>query len=225
MLVEPFACGLHAVLQVPPADDETVLIIGAGTIGLVTLAALRGIGSKARVIVTARYPFQAEAARKLGADEVVLAGRDTDTFAAIGELTGGQVKKPILGKRIMIGGPDLTYECVGTAATVDDALRVTRNGGRVVIAGAPGTIKDLDWTSMFFQELALSGAYIYHHAEQYQGQTRKTYDVVFELMASGKVDVGWMVTHRFDLADYKHAFKLMEQRGQHQAIKGVFEFN
>ena len=46
-----------------PGDDETILILGAGTIGLVTLAALRALDCKARILVSARYPHQAEAAR------------------------------------------------------------------------------------------------------------------------------------------------------------------
>ncbi len=47
LMVEPFACGLHAVLQNMPADSDTVAVLGAGTIGLVTLAALRALGSQA----------------------------------------------------------------------------------------------------------------------------------------------------------------------------------
>jgi threonine dehydrogenase-like Zn-dependent dehydrogenase len=225
VLIEPFACAVHAVLQAAPSDDETVLIIGAGTMGLCTLAALRGLGSKARTIVLARYAFQADAARKLGADEVVPAGREDDYFAAVGELTGGEVMKPIIGKRIMVGGADVTIECIGSQSVVDDALRMTRNGGRVVIAGAPGEIKKLDWTSLFFHELTVSGAYIFHHAEEYQGQGgQKTFDIAIDLMASGKVDLGWMVTHRFALDDFKQALRLLEKRGQHEAIKGVFVF-
>ncbi len=56
LMVEPFAVGLHAALQNFPADHERVMILGVGTIGLTTLAALRALGSQAEIIVLARYP-------------------------------------------------------------------------------------------------------------------------------------------------------------------------
>jgi threonine dehydrogenase-like Zn-dependent dehydrogenase len=224
VLIEPFACGVHAAIQHFPKDDETVLIVGAGTIGLCTIAALRGLGSQARLIVLARYPHQVEAAKKLGADHVIMTKDESDLFAQIGELTNGQVKKPILGKEIMVGGADVTFECVGSQAAVDDALRLSRSRGKVAIAGAPGEIKKLDWTPLFYQELQVSGAYIFNHAEEYEGKIRKTYDIAIELMASGKVDLGWMVTHRFALDDFKQAIRLPEKKSKDQVIKVVYEF-
>ncbi|MDH3944670.1 MAG: alcohol dehydrogenase catalytic domain-containing protein [Anaerolineae bacterium] len=221
LLVEPFACGLHAVLQHPPTDDETILIIGAGTIGLVQLAALRALGSRAEIIVSARYPFQAEAARKLGATHVISAG---DLFAQVAQLTGASLHKPIIGKRVLLGGVDRTYECVGTGAAIDDALRLTRTGGQIVIVGVPGVVNGLDLTPLFDKELQLNTSYIYHHAESYQGQTRRTYDIALEMMASGAVDLGWLVTHRYSLDEYSHAFKQIGNHQKNAIIKGVFEF-
>ena len=43
-------------------------------------------------------------------------------------------------------------------------------------------------------------------------------------MAHGQVDLGWLVTHRFELGDYKRAFRMMGKRGENQAIKAVFDF-
>ncbi len=214
VLIEPFACGVHAALQNFPQDDETVLIIGAGTIGLCMVAALRGLGSQARLIVSARYPFQADAASKLGADHMIVADDESELFAKVSDLIGAEVKKPILGKEIMVGGADVTFECVGTQVAVDDALRLTCSGGRVAIAGAPGEMKKLDWTPLFFQELKVRGAYIFNHAERYDGKIKRTFDIAIELMASGKVDLGWMVTHRFALDDFKQALRLLGKKSQ-----------
>ena len=94
-MVEPFACGLHAALNYFPSDDDTVLIIGAGTIGLVTLAALRTLGSNANILISARYEFQAQAAERLGASHVL---RGKDIYKQVAELTGGTVHQPIIGK-------------------------------------------------------------------------------------------------------------------------------
>jgi threonine dehydrogenase-like Zn-dependent dehydrogenase len=85
VLVEPFGVALHAVLQDIPGDDEPVLVIGAGAVGLLTIAALRALGSHARVLVLARCPFRAEAALKLGATEIIPSGRGRDYYAESAE--------------------------------------------------------------------------------------------------------------------------------------------
>lgn len=220
LMIEPFAVGLHPALGDRPADDETVLILGAGTIGLCLLAALRAVGCRARILVAARYPFQADAARRLGASEIV-AG---DLYAGIAGHTGAALHKPMIGKRVMTGGVDRTYDCVGNDATLDDALRLTRAGGKVMLVGVPGVAKGVDWTAIFAQELTVQASYIYNNAEQWNGQTCSTFDVALELMASGQVDLGWMVTHRFPLEQYGAAFALHSRKGDSGLIKAVFEF-
>lgn len=221
LMIEPFAVGLHAALQHLPADDETVLLLGAGTIGLCMLAALRSLACRAEIWVAARYPFQAEAARRLGASDV-LSG---DLYAELARRMGGAVYKPIIGKQTLTGGVDRTFECTGNDSALDDALRLTRPGGTVVLVGVPGIAKDVDWTSIFLKELRVISAYTYHHAEQFQNRTWSTFDLAIELLASGKVDLGWMVTHRFKLDDYDKAFKLIGQKGNSGLIKAVFEFD
>jgi len=225
LMVEPFACGLHAVLQNPPGDHETVLIVGAGTMGLCTLAALRALGSQGRILVMARHPFQAEAARKLGASEVILTGRRGSHYERIAQLTGGALHTPLIGKPAVIGGADRTFVCVGSDAGVDDGLRLTRHGGRVVLVSVPGIAKAVDWTPVFVQELEMHAAYAYHHAETYQGRACTTFDAALDLMTHGQVDLGWLVTHRFSLGEYGDAFRLFTRRSQSQTIKAVFSFD
>jgi threonine dehydrogenase-like Zn-dependent dehydrogenase len=221
LLVEPFACGLHAALQNMTADDETVLILGAGTIGLMQLAGLRVAGSKARILITARYPFQAEAAQRLGADVVLSGG---DLYQKIAEQTGGSLYTPILGKQVLVGGAGSTFECVGKDSTLDDAIRLTQAGGRVVVVGLPGMAKGIDWAPIFDNELTVTASYIYHHAERWQGQTRATFDLVLEMMEKGEVDLGWMVSHRYALKDYDRALRENSNKRRHPVIKAVFEF-
>lgn len=220
LMVEPFACGLHAVLQHPPAEGDTVLVIGCGTIGLTVIAALRALGVRATVLAAARYPFQAEAARRLGADAVL--GRDA--AEEVVRRTAAQMRQPMIGKPVVIGGVDLTYECTGADAALEDALRLTRSGGRVVLVGVPGAPKGLDWTPIFAKELTVAAAYTYHHAEPWQGRRRRTFDLALELMASGAVDLGWLVTHRFGLEEYGRALEMASRKGNSGVIKAVFEF-
>lgn len=222
VLVEPFAIGIHAALQFPPRDDETVLIMGAGIIGLLTLAALRQTGSRANVWVVARYPFQADAARKLGASEII--DGKGDYAAEIAKRTGGEMLKPIIGKRVMSkGGVDVIYECVGNDDSIDDSLRLTRSRGRVVIVGVPGIPKTVDWTPIFAKELQVVGAYNSNHAEPFHGAKRSAFSIALEWMQNG-LDLSWLVTHKFKLDEYARAFALLEKRGASKAIKAVFEF-
>jgi len=225
LMVEPFATGLHAVLNNQPAGDDLILVIGAGTIALCTLAAMRAYGLKNRIHVLARYPFQAEAARTLGADEVVLASGGVDYYAEISRLSGAQILKPVIGKRMLLGGYDQVYECVGSDTSLDDALRFSCNGGLVVLVGVPGVAKGIDWSAIFIHELRLKSSYIYNHADMIDGRQRSTYDIAIDWMAQGRVDLGWMVTHRFKLEEYRQALALQSKRAKNQSFKTVFEFN
>ncbi|MCW5878193.1 MAG: alcohol dehydrogenase catalytic domain-containing protein [Anaerolineales bacterium] len=221
LMVEPFACGLHAVLLDLPADNETILILGAGTIGLVTLAALRALGSRARVLVSARYAHQAEAARRLGADEVIQGG---DLYAQIAELTDAELLQPLIGKRVLEGGVDRVFECTGADSALDDANRLARRGGTVVLVGVPGIAKGVDWTAIFSQELRVLAATEYNHAEQYQGKTWKTYDLALDLISQGKADLGSLVNRKYPLGQYKRALGDLAQKGSQGIIKAAFEF-
>jgi L-iditol 2-dehydrogenase len=219
VMVEPFACGLHAVLIDFPKDDETILILGAGTMGLVTLAALRGLGSKARILVSARYAQQAEAAKRLGATEVLRG----DLYAQVAERTGARILKPLLGRPVVEGGVDRVYECVGSDRSLDDANRLAASGGKVVLVGIPGIAKGVDWTAIFAQELTMLAARQFHNAEQYAGKTWRAFDLALDLMASGKVELGWMVSRKYALADYKKALGDLAQKGSQGIIKAVFD--
>lgn len=222
LLVEPFACGLHSALADFSDDKETILILGAGTIGLLTLAALRALGSKAHILVSARYAFQAEAAERLGADEVLIG---EDLYTQVAERTGASLLKPTIGKRVVSGGADRVYECVGSDSSLDDANRLSRSGGTVVLVGLPGMAKGVDWSAIFSQELTLIATTEYDHAEKYQGKTWKTFDLALDLMAKGKVDLGWMVSRRYALKDYKRALTDLAAKKKNPIIKAVFSFS
>src|SRR5215471_17029624 len=68
-LIEPFAVCLRAVLNNPPQKKELIVVIGAGTIGLMNVAALKAVKPSCRIVCVAKYPFQAKLAQTLGADQ------------------------------------------------------------------------------------------------------------------------------------------------------------
>ena len=199
VLVEPFSGALHWAMRNFPADNDTVLILGSGVIGLCTVAALRALHSDARVIVVAKYPVQGEMARRFGADEVIYL-RQGDYFQAVAEATGGKLYKPVLGKRVLVGGADIVYECVGSESSIDDSLRFTRSGGTVVLVGLAAIPKRVDWTPIWLNELTIKGS-VWSGMETFQGRRIRTFQLALEWMAEGKLDLAPMVTHRFRLDD------------------------
>ena len=222
-LVEPFAVALHSVMRNLPNEGDTALILGSGTIGLCTVAALRALESDARVIVLAKYPFQGEMARRLGADKVIYLHKG-DTFQVVAEATGGRLVKPVLGKRVLVGGADVVYECVGSDSSLDDALRFTRSGGTMVLMGLAAIPKGVDWTPIWQNELRVRGS-VWCGTETFQGQRVRTYQLALKWMAKGKLDLAPLVTHRFRLDDYRKALAVSASKGRHQVIKSVFVFD
>lgn len=224
ILLDALCSALHPVLRHFPEDHETVLVLGSGSIGLCTVAALRALGSRARILVLAKYPLQAELARHYGADQVVLLGRGDDRFRALAELTGAKAYQPLLGKPALVGGAHVVYECVGKDDSVDDALRLATGGGKVVLVGLAAVPKRVDWTPIWFHELTVVGSYAVA-VETYQGRQMRTYEVGLELMAQGKLDLAPLLTHEFRLAEYRQAFRTMAAKGSNGVLKAVFTFD
>jgi len=224
LLAEPMACALHPLLRHPPAPEATVLVIGGGSIGQCAIASLRAASVGARVIALVKHPFQGEMAKRLGANEVVHLGRGDSHLDEIARLTGATLRKPLLGKRVMIGGVDTTMECVGAGRSIDDALRLTRPGGRVILLGLASIPRGVDWTPIWLKELQVTGSYIYG-VENWQGRRVRTMDLALEWMGQGKVDLSPLVTHRFRLDDYPKALETAMDKADSHAFKVVFEPN
>lgn len=223
ILLDTFCSALHPVLHDFPQDNETILVLGAGPIGLCTIAALRALDSRSRILVLAKYPFQAELARYYGADEILLLGQNQDRYHALAERVGGKIYRPILSKPAMIGGADIVYECVGSDSSIDDALRMAAAGGKVVLVGLAAIPRGVDWTPIWFHELTVKGTYAVA-METYQGRRMHTYEVGLELMAQDKVDLSLLLTHKFRLSEYRRAFHTLAAKGPNRALKAVFTF-
>jgi len=222
ILVDAFASALHPVMRTCPATDQTALVLGAGMMGQGVVAALRATGFSGRLLVVAKYPFQAELARHYGADDVIDARGDI--YQAIAERTGGTLHKPVLGKRVMMGGgAHVVYECVGLDNTVDDALRLAYPGGTVVLIGLIGATRKVDWTFVWLKELTVTGT-LCSSSEDYVGQRKRCYQIILDWMAEGRLDLTPLLTHRFRLEEYKKALAMSFHKSQHQMVKAVFEF-
>jgi 2-desacetyl-2-hydroxyethyl bacteriochlorophyllide A dehydrogenase len=184
-LAEPLSVGLHAVRIAAPSGADTVLVVGAGTIGLMTVAAARAMGA-GRVLVTARYSHQADAARALGADQV-LPAKD---FAA-------------LIRDACPEGPDVIVDTVGTVGgAIQEALELARKLGTVVLVGGATGPVSLDLGPIIFRELRVLGSPCYG-----QIGLRRDFEIAAELISTRRVDVAPLITGRYPLAQIAEAFR------------------
>jgi len=227
VLAEPLAVAIHAVKRRQPSDNDTVLVLGAGIIGLMVVKAIRSLGSKCRLVVLARYQFQADAAKRFGADEVILDTKKEVVYQRVADLTGAHLVKPAIGKKIVFGGsgPDIVIDSVGTDPTIDDSLHLVRNNGTIIIVGMGfGVTKKTDWVLGIYKELDILGSMM-HGIENDGGRSIDTFDLALELMKGDPSSFRGLVTHRYDIEQYKTAFSTSSNKGKNRAIKVAFRFN
>jgi threonine dehydrogenase-like Zn-dependent dehydrogenase len=224
VLVDGLCSALHPVLRNLASHGETVLVLGGGIIGLCIIASLRALGSKARIVILIKYGFQGELARHYGADQVIQMRRGGDYFTEVAETVGGTLYKPVLGKRVMIGGADWVFECVGSDRSIDDALRFTKAGGTMGLVGLAAVPRGIDWTPIWLKELRVAGSFAYS-TENYRGQPIRTYQLALDLMKQGQLDLSPLLTHRFHLEEYKQALDALFHKGKSRAMKVAFVFD
>ena len=221
--VEPMACAIHAALRAQAGADDTVAIIGAGTLGLGVLAALRFLAdtgrrpSPRRLMIGARYSVQRQMASAFGADDVVEPRHlDRAVRSATSSLIVG---RPTGRSGVLSGGSDITIDCVGSAESIAEALRITRPGGRVVLVGMPAKAS-LDLAALWHREIELVGAYAYG-TETNAGESESTFHLALEM--AGTVGTGRLVSASYTLDRYEEALAHAGSAGSRGAIKIVFD--
>ncbi len=222
VLAEPFSCALHGALRAVSGGSAPgqFLVIGCGTMGLLTIAALRALDVPCRIIALAKHRHQQELARALGADELVPPGRGA--YDRLCKLTGATLHYPELGSPTVLGGFDVVFDCVGSPRTVDDALRFTRARGRPVLVGMPSIPKTVDWTTIWYKELEVLGTYTYG-IEDIAGERLRTFTLALRLLARGRPDLRPLVTHKFPLPQYRDAIRTALDTGRSGSIKTVLD--
>jgi threonine dehydrogenase-like Zn-dependent dehydrogenase len=221
MMIEPLSVGVRAVLRRLPQAGSQVLVVGAGIIGLTVVQAVRALVPSARITVMARYPHQAEAARELGASTII--GPKDDAYQATATLTDAKLYEGMLGNRMLLGGFDIVYDCVGSSRTLADSLRMARAGGAVIMVGVKLSPLKLDLSPVWYQEVDLIGVYA-HGTEVWQGQQRHTYDITIELLRAGKLQATSLITHRFRLEQWREAIRVAQDK-RTRSIKVVFDYD
>ncbi|MGH9018693.1 MAG: zinc-binding dehydrogenase, partial [Acidimicrobiales bacterium] len=224
-LYEPLSIACHGLLRAGPVDGEPVLVVGAGVLGLATVAAVKGLFPASPVTVVARHAHQADAARASGGDHVVGGDDSRARFEELASLVGGRLvgwKADVM----LMGGYPLVVEAVGAPASVTEALRAVAHRGTVLLLGAAG-VSEVDLTPIWYKEAALVGS-IDHTVDAAAapglagGAGRHSVDRALDIMTAGLVPYDAIVTHQFPLEDVRTAVTTAIDRQNAQAIKVVF---
>lgn len=220
VMVEPTACAVHGALAGRIEPTDCVAVIGAGTLGLATVAAIRQLCNPTTLAVGAKYPHQRTLAAELGADLVVAPDqlhrtirRITRSLPIAGRLTAGS------GTSYSTGGADVVVDCVGTSASIQSALALVRPRGRIVLVGMPGQV-GIDLAGLWHREICLIGAYAYG-SETVGTRTRRTFDIAFDVVAAARLER--LVSARYPLERYNEALVHAGTAGRRGAVKIVFD--
>jgi threonine dehydrogenase-like Zn-dependent dehydrogenase len=211
VMVEPTACAIHATLAAGELEGRTVAVLGAGTLGLTVVAALRRYCLPGRIIAGAKHPEQRRLAAELGADEVV-------EPAGLARAVRRHTRSLAVGDGLS-GGADVVFDCVGSADSVGEALGLVRPRGQVVMVGMPGSVR-VDLTPLWHREIKLVGAYAYG-IETLPDRVVRTFDLAFELVAEARL--GRLVSARYPLDRYVDALAHAANAGRRGAVKVVFD--
>jgi threonine dehydrogenase-like Zn-dependent dehydrogenase len=214
VLIEPFACCVHAALRGGAGKDDIVVVAGAGTIGLLTVAAIKLFTPPRRLIAIAKHPTQRDLARKLGADQVI---SPSEVFQRVRFATGAR-RLDGMNRSLLLGGADVTFECVGRADSLNDAVRFTREGGKVIVVGMPGEEK-VDWAPIWQRELTVMGAYAYGAESKKKG--KRTFQLAME--AAPEVHLETLTGPLFGLGEYRDAIAYAMSAGKLGAVKVAFD--
>lgn len=185
-LIEPLACCIRGMKNAGTGFNDTVLILGAGPIGLMHLQLAKIAGAK-QVIVSEPINSRREKALKLGADRVVNPNEE-DLSKIIMTMTDGI-------------GADIIIMAIGVPAIVNSTIKLCRKGGTVnLFAGFAGTGEStIEVNTIHYNEITLNGSTAYKREDYLQSK---------DIVVSKKINLKEIITHRFKIDEFKKAYEV-----------------
>ena len=181
-LIEPLSVGFHAANQGNVGVGDTVIILGCGCIGLVTMLACKAHGA-GKIIVADLVDAKLQKALELGASAVINSGKQ-DVFEEIAKLTDGK-------------GADVVFETAGSPVTIAQTPFFVKRGGRITLVGLAAQEEiNYNFAQIMDKEATITSVFRY----------RNIYPSAIAAVASGAIDVKGIVTHEFDLDHIEDAY-------------------
>lgn len=199
-LIEPLAVGLHAAAQGDVKLGDSVVILGSGCIGLVTMLACKAYGATDITVVDVMQK-RLDYALKLGATRVINA-KEEDPVKILDEITNG-------------AGVDVVLETAGSKVTTMQTSYMVKRGGTIVLVGmAPVDTMEFNFAKFLSKEATIKSVFRY----------RNMYPKAINAMANEMIDVSGIVTHEFDFADTEKAFDFVIHN-KNDVVKAIIKIN
>ncbi|MBM9613858.1 zinc-binding dehydrogenase [Desulfobulbus rhabdoformis] len=176
-LIEPLATGFKAVRLAGSLLGQTVVVLGAGTIGLGTIMCAKAAGAST-VVSIETAAARKELAKECGAD-IILDPLECDVVAEVKKMTGGS-------------GADVSFECIGHKDTAPLAVDIIRNNGKAVIVGIFEEPSSFNFFSLSGTDKVVIGTLAYT-IDDFQG--------VANLLATGQLKAAPLITGKIKLDD------------------------
>lgn len=198
-LIEPLAVGMHAADQGNVKLGDSVVILGAGCIGLVTLLACKAYGATDITVVDVLQK-RLDVAMKLGATRVINAANE-NTLEAYSKINSK--------------GADVVIETAGSKITIQQTAHIVKAGGTIVLVGmAPQDIIDYNFAKILAKEAQIKSVFRY----------RNIYPKAIQAVAQGLIDVSGIVTHEFEFEKTPEAFQYVINNKQ-DVVKAVIKID
>lgn len=198
-LVEPLAVGVHAARKAGDLFYKNVVIIGAGTIGLMTLAAVKAAGAR-EIVITDLQDERLAIAKKMGATKTI----NPSKVDAVKEILAMKEYE----------GWDVVFECVGIEKSIRDSLDIARKGGKVIVVGVFGHETKVKMANVQDRETEIIGTLMY---------VMRDVTTAIELLAKNSFDTSLIISKTFPLEKCQEAFDAATNTKEN--IKVLFEVN
>jgi L-iditol 2-dehydrogenase len=181
-LIEPLASALHALKVATLEKGQSILIIGAGTIGILLSLTAKLYGAE-YVAITNRSSPKLETAKKLGVDETILTKTGSSNDDVI--------------KRVGKNRIDIIFDTVVNTSTIDCGLSVVKKGGTLVVVGTPEKAIQADFGKILINELRVNGSLKY----------RNNFPEAIDILHQNRLDLSPLISHIFPLTEIQNAFE------------------
>lgn len=204
-LLDILVVNVHSARLGNPQLGDCCVVYGCGVVGLSLIQVLYAKGIR-NLIAIAKYPYQAEIAKKCGASHVVLYKSKEQVIKEVMKLTNGN-------------GADQTYECVGGGSSaINDAAAFTTRQGKIVMMGIFAGVPATDLNTIFMKEISLIASNSYGMSGY-----RDEFAIALEMLAFKQVDHNLLISHRFKPEQYVEAIEAARGKDKSGAVKVLFE--
>ncbi|NNN18772.1 MAG: zinc-binding dehydrogenase [Acidimicrobiaceae bacterium] len=212
VLLEPFSCAVHAAMSIGGNLNTQIAVIGSGTLGLLTIAALKAIHPNAEIFATAKYEHQKRLAIQFGATALSHTGNLYRHARTIRSAQMIAPDKPTDGFGIV-------FDAVGSALSIEQALKVSAPGADVILIGMPKESR-IDLTPLWMKEISIKGSYAYG-TEIVEGEKISTFELAVRLAKN--IELSKLLSATYRLEDYEMAVGHALNAGERGSVKIAFD--